>query len=95
MLIKLSAIHTDDGGTPRDLRWRRDAQRQEVVFIQEAGQPLHPATPFQVWTLVLGLEAGWRVWASCAGCGVMGDLLIDPITPGLQWCSACGGAGPR
>jgi hypothetical protein len=39
-------------------------------------------------------DTGLRSWSVCAGCGVEGRLLVDPLTPGCEWCSACGGAGP-
>lgn len=91
--IRLSAIHTDDMGTPRDLRWRREEGRQEIIEVREWDLG-YPGSTGE-WTVVLGLEAGHRQFGSCAGCGLVGELLVDPITPGLLWCLGCGGAGPR
>jgi hypothetical protein len=91
--LRLGDIHIEDRTTPRDLRWRRDGRHQEIVQVREWDLGYPGSTG--AWATVLGLEAGHRQWASCAGCGMVGELLVDPITPGLLWCGGCGGTGPR
>jgi hypothetical protein len=74
-------IRLDDRETPRDLHWRRHPERQERV---EASESSH--TEYQP---VRGLEAAARRWGTCAGCGEVGELIPDPLTPGCEWCDRC------
>lgn len=81
--MDLRSIHLDDRETPRTLCWYRDPDRQERVEVWEADRTSREAVP------VRGLEAVARKWGTCAGCAIEGQLIPDPLTPGLEWCDRC------
>jgi hypothetical protein len=81
--MDLKAIHLDDREAPRALLWQRDPDRQERIEVREVYQPPEMAVP------VRGLEAVARRWGTCAGCGQVGQLIPDPLTPGCEWCEGC------